>query len=149
MRTASVTVSIRGSRTVAERRERGLLDTCVVIDLPDIDAGRLPLEMAIPSVVLAELAQGVAMAKDPVDTLARAQRLADAEADFDAIPFTREAARRYGTLVALTIKAKRDPRLRRMDLMIAATAAAEGLPLYTRNPDDFKGLEQGVEVVPV
>lgn len=151
MRTAWATVSIRGSGTVTviERRERGLLDTCVVIDLPGIDADRLPLEMAIPSFVLAELAQGVAMAKDPVDTLARAQRLADAEADFDAIPFTREAARRYGTLVALAIKAKRDPRPRRMDLMIAATAAAEGLPLYTRNPDDFKGLEQGAEVIPV
>lgn len=148
-KTAWVTVTALGSRAVAERRDRGLLDTCVVIDLPDIAPHLLPLEMAISSVVLAELAQGVAMAKDPVDTLERAQRLADAEADFDAIPFTREAARRYGTLVALAIKANRNPRPRRMDLMIAATAAAEGLPLYTRNPDDFKGLEQGLEVIPV
>ncbi|MFI2367076.1 type II toxin-antitoxin system VapC family toxin [Streptomyces sp. NPDC018833] len=134
---------------MTERHERGLADTCVVIDLPALAPERLPLEIAIPSVVLAELAQGVAMAKDPVETLARAQRLADAEADFDAVPFTREAARCYGTLVALTIRSKRDPRPRRIDLMIAATAAAEGLPLYTRNPDDFKGLEQAVEIVAV
>jgi toxin FitB len=131
------------------RNERGLLDTCVVIDLPDIDPSSLPIEAALPSVVLAELAQGVAMAKDPVEILARAQRLADAEAEFASVPFDREAARRFGTLVALTVKANRDPRPRRMDLMVAATAAAQDLPLYTRNADDFKGLEPGVEVVAV
>ncbi|MGH3312726.1 MAG: type II toxin-antitoxin system VapC family toxin [Streptomyces sp.] len=132
-----------------ERHERGLLDTCVVIDLPDINQSSLPVEAALPSVVLAELAQGVAMAKDPVVILARAQRLADAEAEFASVPFDREAARRFGTLVALTLKANRDPRPRRMDLMVAATAAAQGLPLYTRNADDFKGLESGVDVVAV
>ncbi|MEV7185816.1 type II toxin-antitoxin system VapC family toxin [Kitasatospora sp. NPDC093102] len=134
---------------MSERRQRGLLDTCVVIDLPQIDPELLPVEVAVPSVVLAELSQGVAMAKDPVQMLARAQRLADAEAEFAALPFDREAARRFGTLVALTIQAKRDPRPRRMDLMIAATAAAHGLPLYTRNADDFIGLERGIEVIAV
>lgn len=134
---------------MTERGPRGLLDTCVIIDLPLIDPGLLPVEAAVSSIVLAELAQGVAMTADPVEMLARAQRLADTEAEFAAIPFDREAARRFGTLVALTIKAKRNPRPRRMDLMIAATAAAQGLPLYTRNADDFKGLEQGVEIIPV
>jgi predicted nucleic acid-binding protein len=33
--------------------------------------------------------------------------------------------------------------------MIAAVAAAAGLPLYTTNPDDFDGLEGIVRVVPV
>lgn len=131
------------------RLPRGLLDTCVVIDLPGIDPRFLPVEAAVASTVLAELAQGVALTKDPVEMMARAQRLADVEAEFAAIPFDREAARRYGTLVALTIKAKRDPKPRRMDLMIAATAAAHGLPLFTRNAADFKGLEQGIEVIPV
>ncbi|MEU3220699.1 type II toxin-antitoxin system VapC family toxin [Streptomyces sp. NPDC006971] len=134
---------------MGERHARGLLDTCTVIDLPHIAPERLPVEMAVPALVLAELAQGVAMAKDPVDMMARAQRLADVEADFDAVPFGREAARRYGTLVALVVKSGRNPRPRRVDLMIAAVAAAEGLPLYTRNPDDFKDLERGVEVVTV
>ncbi|MFF0297770.1 type II toxin-antitoxin system VapC family toxin [Kitasatospora sp. NPDC004615] len=131
------------------RRLRGMLDTCVVIDLPSIDPGSLPLEAAVSTVVLAELAQGVAVAGDPVEMMARAQRLADAEAEFAALPFDREAARRFGTLVALTVKANRNPRPRRMDLMIAATAAAHGLPLYTRNADDFRGLETGVEIIPV
>jgi toxin FitB len=131
------------------RPPRGLLDTCVVIDLPDIDPALLPVEAAVSTVVLAELAQGVAMTKDPVEMMARAQRLADVEAEFAAIPFDREAARRFGTVVALTIRADRDPRPRRMDLMIAATAAAYGVPLFTRNADDFKGLEQCVDVVAV
>ena len=134
---------------VTGRLPRGLLDTCVVIDLPLIDAHLLPVEAAVSSIVLAELAQGVAMTKDPVEMMARAQRLADVEAEFAAIPFDREAARRFGTLVALTVKANRNPRPRRMDLMIAATAAAQGLPLFTRNADAFKGLEQGVEIIPV
>lgn len=129
------------------RRPRGLLDTCVLIDLPDIDAEKLPVEAAVPAVVLADLAQGVAMARDPVEILARSQRLADAEAVFSSIPFDREAARRFGTLVALTVKADRNPRPRRVDLMIAATAAAHDLPLYTRNGDDFEGLEQAVDVI--
>ncbi|MFJ3696501.1 PIN domain-containing protein [Streptomyces sp. NPDC090052] len=134
---------------MTHRRPRGLLDTCVVIDLPVIDPALLPVEAAVSSIVLAELAQGVAMTKDPVEMMARAQRLADVEAEFAAVPFDREAARRFGTLVALTIRAKRDVRPRRMDLMIAAAAAAQGLPLYTRNADGFKGLEEGVDVIPV
>ncbi|WSA39142.1 PIN domain-containing protein [Streptomyces sp. NBC_01808] len=121
----------------------------MLIDLPDIDAEKLPVEAAVPSVVLAELAQGVAMTRDPVAILARSQRLADAESVFSSIPFDREAARRFGTLVALTVKANRNPRPRRMDLMIAATAAAHGLPLYTRNGDDFQGLEEAVDVIVV
>ncbi|WP_405562039.1 type II toxin-antitoxin system VapC family toxin [Streptomyces sp. NBC_01180] len=134
---------------VTRRRPRGLLDTCVVIDLPVIDPGLLPVEAAVSSIVLAELAQGVAMTRDPVEMMARAQRLADVEGEFAVIPFDREASRRFGTLVALTLRAKRDVRPRRMDLMIAATAAAQGLPLYTRNADDFKGLEEGVDVIAV
>lgn len=92
------------------RRQRGLLDTCVVIDLPQIDPQLLPADAALSSIVLAELAQGVAMAKDPVQMMARAQRLADVEAEFTTLPFDREAARRFGTLTTLTIQAKRDPR---------------------------------------
>jgi predicted nucleic acid-binding protein len=126
-----------------------MLDTCVVIDLPSIDPRLLPAEVAVSSIVLAELAQGVAVAKDPAQMMIRAQRLADVEAEFAALPFDREAARRFGTLVALTVKANRDPRPHRMDLMIAATAAAQGLPLYTRNADDFRGLEQGVQIITV
>lgn len=131
------------------RAQRGMLDTSAVIDLPALDPARLPVEAAIPAIVLAELAQGVAMTKSAEQVMIRSQRLADIEAAFAAIPFDREAARRYGTLVALTIAANRDPRPRRIDLMIAATAAAHGLPLYTRNPDDFRGLDSAVTVIAV
>ena len=131
------------------RAQRGMLDTSAVIDLPALDPARLPVEAAIPAIVLAELAQGVAMTKSAEQVMIRSQRLADIEAAFAAIPFDREAARRYGTLVALTIVANRDPRPRRIDLMIAATAAAHGLPLYTRNPDDFRGLDSAVTVIAI
>jgi hypothetical protein len=126
-----------------------MLDTSAVIDLPALDPARLPVEAAIPAIVLAELAQGVAITKSAEQVMIRSQRLADIEAAFAAIPFDREAARRYGTLVALTIAANRDPRPRRIDLMIAATAAAHGLPLYTRNPDDFRGLDSAVTVIAI
>ncbi len=131
------------------RVQRGMLDTCTVIDLPTLDPARLPVEVAISAVVLAELAQGVAMTKSAEQIMIRSQRLADIEAAFAAIPFDREAARRYGTLVALTIAASRNPRPRRIDLMIAATAAAHGLPLFTRNPDDFRGLDAAVTIIAV
>jgi toxin FitB len=134
---------------VTGRAQRGMLDTSAVIDLPALDPARLPVEAAIPAIVLAELAQGVAMTKSAEQVMIRSQRLADIEAAFAAIPFDREAARRYGTLVALTIAANRDPRPRRIDLMIAATAAAHGLPLYTRNPDDFRGLDSAVTVIAI
>jgi toxin FitB len=134
---------------VTGRAQRGMLDTSAVIDLPALDPARLPVEAAIPAIVLAELAQGVAMTKSAEQVMIRSQRLADIEAAFAAIPFDREAARRYGTLVALTIAADRDPRPRRIDLMIAATAAAHGLPLYTRNPDDFRGLDSAVTVIAI
>jgi predicted nucleic acid-binding protein len=126
-----------------------MLDTRTIIDLPTLDPARLPVEVAIPAVVLAELAQGVAMTKSAEQIMIRSQRLADIEAAFAAIPFDREAARRYGTLVALTIAASRNPRPRRIDLMIAATAAAHGLPLFTRNPDDFRGLDTAVTIIAV
>jgi len=87
------------------------------------------------------------MAADAAARAARMEKLGAAVADFDPLPFDAEAAARYGTLVALTLAARRNPRSRRLDLMIAAIASARGLPLYTRNPDDFKGLEQAVVVV--
>ena len=131
------------------RVQRGMLDTSAVIDLPALDPTLLPVEAAIPAIVLAELAQAVAMTNSAEQVMIRSQRLSDIEAAFAAIPFDREAARRYGTLVALTIAADRDPRPRRIDLMIAATAAAHGLPLYTRYPADFRGLDSAVIVIAV
>ncbi|MFI6507879.1 type II toxin-antitoxin system VapC family toxin [Streptosporangium sp. NPDC050855] len=131
------------------RDESGVLDTCTYIDLGLIDPARLPTVPEITAITLAELHQGIAMAKDAGTRAARMEKLGAAVADFDPLPFDGDAAARYGTLVALTIAADRDPRPRRMDLMIAAVASARGLPLYTRNEADFKGLESLLTTVPV
>jgi toxin FitB len=138
-----------GSAVVAERHESGVLDTCTYIDLAVLDPATLPAIPEITAITMAELHQGVAMAKDAAARAARTETLGAAIVEFDPLPFDAEAATRYGTLVALTLEAKRNPRPRRMDLLIAAIASARGLPLYTRNVDDFKGLEDMVEVVAV
>ncbi|MDT0380973.1 hypothetical protein RM572_19645 [Streptomyces sp. DSM 42041] len=72
-------------------------------------------------------------------------------ADFDPLPFDDgDAASRYGSLVSLTRAADRNPRRpRRLDLMIAAVAPVRGLPLFTRNVDDFTGLDDLVTIVAV
>jgi toxin FitB len=89
------------------------------------------------------------MAKNAITRAARTELLGAAIVDFDPLPFDGEAAARYGTLVALTTEARRDPRPRRLDLMIAAIASARDLPLFTRNIDDFAGLEDMLSVVAV
>ncbi|MEU5988215.1 PIN domain-containing protein [Spirillospora sp. NPDC047418] len=71
------------------------------------------------------------------------------ENEFDPIPFDVEAARIYGRVCAAVVAAGRRPRRRIADLMIASVAVAEGLPLYTTNPQDFVGLEDLLTVVPV
>ncbi|WP_410870587.1 type II toxin-antitoxin system VapC family toxin [Nocardia sp. A7] len=129
------------------RHPVGVLDTCTYLNIGDLDPARLPETSEITAITLAELNQGVAMAKDPVARAERSEQLGAAIVEFDPLPFDEAAATRYGTLVALTIAAKRDPRPRRMDLLIAAIASANDLPLYTRNSADFKGLESMVEIV--
>ena len=126
---------------MTERPPAGVLDTCTYIDLPVLELDDLPEYPELTAVTLAELHQGVAMAKDPFSRAARTEVLGAAVAEFDPLPFDGDAAARYGSLVALVIAAGRDPRPRRMDLMIAAIASSRDLPLYTRNPADFRGLE--------
>jgi predicted nucleic acid-binding protein len=134
---------------VAERHRSGVLDTCVYIDLDVLDPAALPIVPEITAITMAELHQGLAMAKSAAVRAARTEKLGAAIVDFDPLPFDGDAAARYGSLVALAIDAKRDPRPRRLDLMIAAIASARDLPLYTRNQDDFAGLADLVEIVGV
>jgi predicted nucleic acid-binding protein len=134
---------------VAENHAKGLLDTCVVIDIDLIPAGQLPLASAVSAITLAELAAGPATAKDPGDRAVRMLRLQTVEASCEPLAFDEEAARMYGLVAALVIATGRNPRPRKPDLMIAATAAARKLPLYTRNADDFKGLESLLTVIAV
>lgn len=134
---------------MADRHESGVLNTCVYIDLERLDATALPSIPEITAITMAELHQGVAMAKSAAARAARAEKLGVAIVDFDPLPFDGDAATRYGSLVALTLEADRDPRPRKLDLMIAAIASSRGLPLYTRDIDDFAGLDDMVTVIAV
>lgn len=134
---------------MAERPKYGVLDTCAYIDLGFLDPVELPEVPELTAVTMAELHQGVAMAKDAASRAARTEKLGAAIVDFEPLPFDGQAAARYGTLVALTMAANRNPKPRRMDLMIAAVASSRGLPLYTRNAEDFKGLDDMVTIIEV
>ena len=128
----------------------GLLDTSVVIDWDDPRVvAALPEEVAVSSVTLAELAAGPHLAAEPAERARRQARLQQAEALFDPIAFDRAAARRYGQVVAAVALSGRSHRGRVADLLIAASAHARGLTVYTRNPDDFSGLETLVTVIQV
>lgn len=127
---------------------QGLLDTCVIIDMARArDTIGLPHESLISAITLAELSYGIARSTDPVETTNRAQRYARISTWLRPLPFDEKAVGIYGELAALIIKANRNPRPRRLDLMIAATAVSHSLPLYTFNPDDYLGLSPRLTVV--
>ena len=128
---------------------RGLLDTSVVVDHDLIAIDALPEETAIAAVTLAELAAGPHATNDGDERARRQDRLQWAATTWDPLPFDSEAARIYGRVFAATKAAGRSVRPRVADLLIASTAAANGLPLYTRNPSDFIGLEEILEVVAI
>jgi len=128
----------------------GLLDTSVVIDWDDpAVATALPDEAAICAITLAELTAGPHLASSGDERARRQARLQQVEASFDAIVFDAAAARSYGQVVAGVLAIGRSHRRRIADLLIAATAHANGLQLYTRNPDDFDGLERLIEIIGV
>lgn len=126
----------------------GLLDTSVVIDWghPDVSAA-LPDEAAICAVTLAELAAGPHLASTGAVAARRQARLQQAEATFEPIPFDVAVARSYGQLVAAVAESGRSHRRRIADLLIAATAHANGLALFTRNPDDFSEFATLLEII--
>ena len=126
----------------------GLLDTSVVIDWDDRTvAAALPHAVAVCAVTLAELASGPHLASSGPERANRQARLQQVEAMFEPLPFDAVAARSYGLIVAAVVEAGRSHRSRIVDLLIAATAHANHLALYTRNPDDFAGLDNLVPVV--
>jgi predicted nucleic acid-binding protein len=126
----------------------GLLDTSVVIDWDDPQvAVALPDESAICAISLAELTAGPHLASTSAESARRQARLQQLEATFEPIPFDVNAARSYGQIVAAVVETGRSHRRRIADLLIAATAHANGLTLYTRNLDDFAGLERLIEVI--
>jgi len=143
---------------MADERTQGLLDTNILILRKWVDPDELPAEMAISAITLAELSAGPHEVRrnedqDEYDEHAERARRLDvlqrAENEFDPLPFDAEAARIYGRVCAAVISVGRKPRRRVADLMVAAIAIAENLPLYTTNPDDFTGLDDLLTVVSV
>ena len=136
--------SIRSS--MSETVSRGLLDTSVVIDFRAVDSSLLPDVTAISAITVAELAAGPHATQDEIERARRQHRLQWVVARWDPLPFDGEVARAYGLIYAATRASGRTGRRRFADLLIAATALAHSLALYTRNPDDFEGLEQLVAI---
>lgn len=121
---------------------RGMLDTPTVILLGRLDdPSRLPQESVISAITLAELSVGPHVARTARERVARQAHLQQAESDFDAIAFDAAAARAFGRVAASLRSAGRKPAARAYDALIAASAIAAGLPLYTCNPTDFAGIE--------
>lgn len=130
-----------------QRPVRGILDTWVVIDLDKIDTNSLPAEVAVTAITMAELAAGAHATDDPAERARRQDRLQRAEAVFDPLRFDNSAARAYGRVYTAVLAAGRKARgARAIDLLIAAVACSEQLPLFTRNPDNFTALD-GLVVV--
>ena len=122
----------------------------MIIDLEHLDSSDLPVEVAVSALTLAELAAGPHATDDPEERARRQDRLQRTEAAFDPLPFDAEAARAYGRIYAAVAAAGRKARRQRaVDLLVAATAQASALPLYTRNPSEFRGLEKILDIVTV
>lgn len=132
------------------RKARGIIDTSVVIDLEKLHPAVLPVELVVSALTMAELAAGPHAATDANERGRRQDRLQRAAAAFDPLPFDDEVARAYGRVYAAVVGTGRRARgPRAVDLLIAAAACAAAVPLYTRNPEDFRGLEGLVEVIEV
>ena len=126
-----------------------MLDTSTVILLGRLDnASDLPQECLVSAITLAELSVGPHVARTAAERTARQAHLQQAESDFDMIAFDAAAARAFGRVAASLRSAGRKPAARTYDALIAASAIAEGLPLFTCKPDDFTGIE-GLDVRPV
>lgn len=129
---------------------RGVVDTSVVIDFEHLVAEDLSATLAVSAITLAELAAGPHATADPHERARRQDRLQRVEATFDPLPVDAAVARAYGRIYAAVVGAGRTARgARSLDLLIAASALAANLPLYTRNPEDFRGTESLIEVVAI
>lgn len=119
----------------------GVLDTSTVILLDRVDPRELPAEPVITAVTLAELSVGPLVTDDEHERALRQARLQRVEATFEPLPFDTAAARAFGSVAASLRRSGRTTAARALDAMIAAVAIANGLPVYTCNPQDFAGIE--------
>jgi predicted nucleic acid-binding protein len=129
--------------------EIGVLDTSIIAALGLYDSAELPETFLITAITLGELSYGPHATDNPLKRAGRVAVLQHVESTFEPLPYDHHAARLYGQICAAVRAAGRQPRKRASDLMIAATAASNALPLYTANPDDFQGSQGFVELVGV
>jgi predicted nucleic acid-binding protein len=129
--------------------EIGVLDTSIITALGLYDSADLPETFLITAITLGELSYGPHATDDPLKRAGRVAVLQHVESTFEPLPYDHHAARLYGQICAAVRAAGPQPRKRASDLMIAATAASNALPLYTANPDDFQGSQGLVELVGV
>lgn len=94
----------------------------------------------VSAITLAELSVGPHVTGDPEECAARQAHLQQAESDFETVAFDAAAARAFGRVAAALRSAGRKPAARAYDALIAASAIAEGIPLFTCNPGDFAGI---------
>ena len=126
----------------------GVLDTNIVLLLGRLRPDTLPAEPRITTITLAELSIGPLATNDPAEQALRQVRVQEAESAFDPLPFDAAAARAFGQVAAQLRQGGRRVQARAFDALIAATAIANGLPLFTCNPRDFTGID-GLDIVPV
>jgi predicted nucleic acid-binding protein len=129
--------------------EAGVLDTSIIAALGLYDPAELPETFLITAITLGELSYGPHATDDPRKRAGRVAVLQYVESTFEPLPYDQHAARLYGQICAAVWTAGRQPRKRTSDLMLAATAASNALPIYTANPADFRGSEEFVELVGV
>lgn len=129
--------------------DAAVVDTNVIAALRLYDRSEFPDTIYITAITLGELSYGPHATDDPVKRAGRVGVLQHVEATFDPLPYDQAAARLFGQIAAAVRAAGREPRKRASALMIAATAASNQLPLYTANPDDFKGAEAFLVIVGV
>lgn len=130
--------------------QRALIDTSVLADLKKAELRRLPPWLATSALTIAELVRGPDVASHDFEKERRRQHLQHIEASIEALPFDLACAQAYGRVSAAVERIGRKPRGSRVvDLLIAATALAHDLPLYTLNPKDLRGLEQLIQIVDV
>ena len=126
----------------------GILDTSVVIELPNLSAADLPEFPTISVITLAELSVGPEVSKNSHERAMRQLVLQQTEASFDPLPFDAACARRFAIVAGCLRQSGRKTQARAFDALIAATALAHNLPLYTRNAQDFEGIN-GLDLRPV
>jgi hypothetical protein len=138
------------SQALARAEGPWLLDTSVIVDLADPAVlAALPDTTVISVVTLAELAAGPLVTDDDAERARRQRHLLEVEALYDPLPVDAPAARAFGEIVSAVRRAGRQPRRRQSDLLIAAVARSNRLPVGTRNPADLAGLDDLVEVHPI